>query len=254
MSAGTDRPRSIEREVRRRLARTQRRLGEDLERLRLDAGATKAAVATRAGVDPSFYGRIEAGAAHASLETLTALAAVLGGEVSVRLYGGSGPRLTDRHQARMEEAVIRRLAPVWRPHLEVAVWRPARGVIDLVLGRQDDPLLVVTEFESTLTRIEARIRWMAEKAQSIGSSALVGDRPTPTTSRSLVLRSTAANRDVAREFAGVLATAFPARTADAVASLVDGAPWPGPAIVWVRIDGDNVQLLDGPPRGVALGR
>ncbi|HET8787078.1 MAG TPA: helix-turn-helix transcriptional regulator, partial [Candidatus Limnocylindrales bacterium] len=80
------------------MARVERRIGEDLERLRIDAGATKSAVATAAGVDPSFYGRIETGAAHASLETLTAIATVLGGEVSVRLYGGSGPRLTDRHQ------------------------------------------------------------------------------------------------------------------------------------------------------------
>jgi hypothetical protein len=40
----------------------------------------------------------------------------------------------------------------------------------------------------------------------------------------------------------------------AVNALRTGAPWPGDAIVWVRIDGDRVELLDGPPRGVTLGR
>ncbi len=207
-----------------------------------------------AGVDRTFLGRIESGNAHPSLETLVAIATAMGAEVSVRLYAGSGPRLTDRHQARMVEAVLGRLARVWRPHLEIPVWRPARGVADGVLERLDSPLLVVAEFMSIIPRLEQQIRWSAEKAASIGSSELVGDGPVPPVSRLLVLRSTAATREIARQFELTLRTAYPARTVDAVRSLYLGDAWPGDAIVWVRIDGDDVDLMDGPPRGVALGR
>lgn len=254
MPRDIDRGRAIEREVRHRLRRLERRIGEEALKLRTDAGATKARVASVAGVDRTFLGRIESGNAHPSLETLVAIATAMGAEVSVRLYAGSGPRLTDRHQARMVEAVLGRLAPVWRPHLEIPVWRPARGVADGVFERLDSPLLVVAEFMSTIPRLEQQLRWSAEKAASIGSSELVGDGPVPPVSRLLVLRSTAATREIARQFELTLRTAYPARTADAVQSLYIGDAWPGDAIVWVRIDGDDVDLMDGPPRGVALGR
>lgn len=254
MPRDIDRGRAIEREVRHRLRRIERRIGEDALRLRTDAGATRARVASIAGVDRTFLGRIESGDAHPSLETLIAIATAMGADLSVRLYGGSGPRLTDRHQARMVEAVLARLAPAWRPHLEVPVWRPARGVVDAVFERLDRPLLVVSEFMSTVPRLEQQLRWSAEKAASIGSSELVGDGPVPPASRLLVLRSTVATREVARQFALILRTAYPARTADAVRSLSSGDPWPGDAIVWVRIGGDDVELMDGPPRGVSLGR
>jgi DNA-binding XRE family transcriptional regulator len=240
--------------VRARLRRIDRAVGQDLERLRLDAAATKAAVAASAAVDRSFYGKIERGDAHPSLETLVALATALGADVSVRLYAGSGPRLTDRHQARMLEAILTRLHPVWRSHLEVPVWRPARGVVDAVFERLDEPHLVIGEAMSAVARLEQQLRWAAEKADSIGSSSLVGEGPPSATSRLLILRSTASTRDLATRFERTFQTAYPARSAEAVASLVDGAPWPGDAMIWVRIAGDKVEVLDRPPRGVTLGR
>jgi hypothetical protein len=132
--------------------------------------------------------------------------------------------------------------------------RPVRGFIDAVFERRDDPLLVVTEFESALPRLEQQIRWAAEKASAIASSELVRAGPVPPTSRLLVLRSTEATRTVARTFERTLRTAYPSRTREAVDSLVTGSTWPGESIVWVRIEGDRVELLDGPPRGVSLGR
>ena len=253
MTRDGGRERAIGREVRHRLRRLERTLGDDIVRLRTDADATKARVASIAGVDRTFLGRIESGDARPSLETLVAIATALGADVSVRLYAGSGPRLTDRHQARMVEAVLARLAPVWRAHLEVPVWRPVRGVVDGVFERLDAPLLVVSEFMSTLARLEQQIRWSAEKAASIGSADLVGHQPVPPVSKLLVLRSTATTKDIARRFELTLRTAYPCRTADAVQALSAGDPWPGDAVIWVRIDGDVVELLDGPPRGVAIG-
>jgi transcriptional regulator with XRE-family HTH domain len=244
----------LEREVKRRHRELVRSLGRDLLRLRSDAGATQARVSNIAGVDRSHYSRIEAGNANAGVETLVALATALGADVSIRFYPGTGPRLTDRHQARMIEAVLGRLDATWHPHLEVPVTRPARGVIDIVLGRPSEALFVAAEAYSELRRLEQQIRWSTDKAGSLGSSSLVGVGPERTISRLLILRSTEATRDLARQFESTFKAAYPARPRDVVAALTSGAPWPGPGIVWIRIDGERVELLEGPPRGVLLGR
>jgi transcriptional regulator with XRE-family HTH domain len=249
----TRRP-SIDHEIQRRLRVLHRSIGTDVERLRTDAAATKAHVAEIAGVDRTFEGRVEAGLANPSLETLTAIAVALGADLTVRFYAGSGPRLTDRHQARMLEAILQRLHPVWAPHLEVPVSRPARGVVDAVFERAAARLFVVSEAYSTLTRLEQTIRWSTDKAASIGSSDLVGPGPDWSVSRLLIVRSTASNRELARAFEATLRAAYPARTRAAVRSLVAGEPWPGDSIIWVRIEGESVELLDGPPRRVSLGR
>jgi transcriptional regulator with XRE-family HTH domain len=254
MPRDVPRERSIERAIQARLRRLERKIGEDLVRLRTDAAATKAQVARVAGVDRSFYGRIELGEAHASLETLIAIGVALGADPSVRFYAGTGQLLTDRHQAPMIECMLHELAPVWRPHLEVVTFRPARGFIDAVFERRDQPLLVIAEFESSLPRLEQQIRWAAEKASSIGSAEMVPPGPLPPTSRLLVLRSTGSTRSIARSFEATLRVAYPASTHAAVDALRTGSPWPGDAVVWIRIDGDQVVLLDDPPRGVNLGR
>jgi transcriptional regulator with XRE-family HTH domain len=245
---------SVDRLVQQRLRSLIRRVGDDVRRVRIDTSASQAAVAKEAGIDRSHLTRIEAGTTQASLESLVAVAAAMGADVSIRLYPGRGPGITDRHQAPMIECLLGQLAPVWQPHLEVLTFRPARGFIDTVLERRDHPPLVIGEFESSLPRLEQQIRWASEKAASIGSSDLVGPGPAPRTSKLLVLRSTESTRGVARTFEATLRAAYPASTREAVESLRTGSPWPGDAIVWIRIEGDRVDLLDGPPRGVSLGR
>jgi DNA-binding XRE family transcriptional regulator len=51
----------MERDIRAPMRRLERTLGDDLERLRIDVAATKADVARAAGIDRTFYGRIEGG-------------------------------------------------------------------------------------------------------------------------------------------------------------------------------------------------
>lgn len=245
---------SVDRAVQRRLRTVVRTIGNDVYRIRTDGGVTQARVAHEAGIDRSHMGRIEAATTSASLETLVAVATAMGADLSVRFFPGSGPRITDRHQARMIESLLRGLSSAWRAHLEVPVFRPARGYVDVVFERRDHPLLVVSEAQSTLPRLEQQIRWAAEKAASIGSSELVGPGPTPATSKLLILRSTASTRELARSFEATLQAAYPARSHDAVASLLQGSPWPGDSIIWIRIEAERVEILDGPPRGVALGR
>lgn len=244
----------LDRTHKRSFRAIRQRLGRDLFQVRTDAAATHGQVAALAGIDRSFYSRIEAGNANPSIETLAAIAVALGADLSIRFYPGTGPRLTDRHQSRMIETLLRTLSASWKPHLEVPVSRPVRGVIDLVLEHRTDGLLVAAEAYSELRRLEQQIRWSAEKAAALGSSALVGPGPLPVVSTLLVLRSTASTRDLARQFEASLGAAYPARTTEVVDALRTGSPWPGPGIIWIRIEGERVELLDGPPRGVRLGR
>ena len=124
-----------------------------------------------------------------------------------------------------------------------------RGVADLVLTDRSRPILVIGEAQSEFRRIEQQLRWIAEKADAFTSEA----RGTPV-SRLLILRSTEATRDIARRYSATLSAAYPARTADTVDALIDGKPWPGAGIVWMRVDRGTAALLAYPPRGVPLGR
>lgn len=137
--------------------------------------------------------------------------------------------------------------------------KPARGVIDLALDDSLAGILIATEFQSRIERLEQQIRWHREKEESLASSQLWafvtgrGSKPYGT-SRLLVLRSTTALRSLANAYVETLAATYPARAADAVAALRVEAPWPGPAIVWMTVDDGVARLLDGPPDGVRLGR
>ena len=149
----------------------------------------------------------------------------------------------------MVDALIRSVGSDWRSGPEVPV-PSARGVVDLILRRSFDQLTVVCECHSEIRRLEFVIRRLAEKAEAIRGQV----DSTGTLSTLLLLRSTAATRAVARTYEATLAAAFPARSADALAALRGRTAWPGAAIVWARVEGGRAQILDGPPRGVRLGR
>jgi transcriptional regulator with XRE-family HTH domain len=233
-------------------------LAQSIRDLREDASLTRAAVAEAAGIDRSHQGRIETGEREPSLSTLVAVATVLGADVSVRLYPTTGPLIHDRIQAAMVEALLRELDPRWIAAPEVPVHRPARGVIDLVLSGRHEPLVVASEFNSELRRLEQQVRWHREKEVSLPSAGLsrfARATDAPSTSRLLVLRSTRALRELAITFEQTLRAAYPARSHDAVAALTGPfGPWPGAAIIWMSVEGGRARLLYGAPRGVRLGR
>lgn len=248
----------LQRDARRRATELRRSVGEQLRRLREDAGLTRAAVATAAGVHHSYVTLIEDGRREAGYEALAAIGAVLGADLSVRMFPTTGPAIHDRTQALMGEALLKALHGRWIPSPEVPVLRPARGVIDLVLHDPAARLVVASELQSALRRLEQQLRWHREKELSLPSwdrwRWIVPDGE-PVTSRLLVVRSTIETRRLARELEATLRAAYPARVSDVVAALTSGsAPWPGPGIVWMRVAGGRAELLDGPPRGVRLGR
>jgi hypothetical protein len=158
----------------------------------------------------------------------------------------------------MVEALLREAHPSWKRLVEVPVWRPVRGVIDAVLARPGE-VIVAIEVHSELRRLEQQIRWAREKADALPSaeawSMLLGSAPTVPVSRMLVLRSTRANRDLARAFESTFRAAYPTRAADAVRALRDpAAPWPGPALLWAETAAGGARILDRPPRSVTVGR
>ncbi|OGO57580.1 MAG: hypothetical protein A2V85_10390 [Chloroflexi bacterium RBG_16_72_14] len=248
----------VQLEITARRRDTIRALGKSIQQLREDAAVTRSALARAAGIDPSYEGRIETGEREPSLTTLTALATVLGADLSVRLYPTTGARIRDHLQAAMVETLIRCLHPRWRPVPEIPVMRPARGVIDLVLAERTAPLLVASEVHSELRRLEQQVRWHREKEASLPSSSVwPAAAPTgePVTLRLLVLRVTRAMLDLARTYEATLRAAYPAAARDVMAALTGASvPWPGPGIVWARVEGGRAELLDGAPRGVRLGR
>lgn len=249
----------IEREAAARLRTLTVDVGKEILRQRLDAGVSQTALAAAAAIDRSHLSRIERALVMPSVGTLTRLAAALGGELAVRVYPGTGPRIHDRIQARMTEAVLSILHPSWGRHLEVSVQRPVRGVIDAVLVSPDRQLLVATELESGLRRLEQQIRWSSEKAAALAAAGLPQFLGGPTSapapvSRLLVLQSTRNSRDVASTFEHTLRTAYPAAVRDVLEALTKPAQWPGAGMLWATIDGRSARILEGPPRGVRLGR
>lgn len=238
----------------------RRRLGGDIRRLRVDAGLSQRAVAAAAGIDHGYLSLIEAGEREPSFGVLSSIGEVLGADLHVRLYPTTGPRIHDRIQAAMVEALFGALHSRWRRQAEVPVRRPARGYVDAVIASRADRLVIATEAQSELRRLEQQLRWASDKAESLPSSvawpALVGDDERRTTiSRLLLLRSSRTMRETARTFALTLHAAYPASTAEVHRALttVDGA-WPGPGVLWVDFIAGRGRILDRPPRGVSLGR
>ena len=247
---------AFERAVLRQAGETRRAIGGEIRRQREDAGMSRAELARRARIDPRYLARIEDAERSPSIETLAAISLALRADLSLRLYPTTGPLIHDRTQAAMEEGFLGELHPRWRRDMEVTVHRPARGVIDLVLVDPDPPVVLASEFQSQIRRLEQQVAWHRQKAEALPSADLwrVLDAAPRAISRLLVLRSTVATRELARTHERTLRDAYPARAADALASLRGDAAWPGAAIVWMRVIGARAWLLPGPPPNVTLGR
>lgn len=262
---GPMRPRSIT--TSRRTDRTssgrvaheiRRRVGQEIRQLREDSGISQRRLAAGADINQGFLCRIERGDAEASVSVLAALGEALNTDLSIRFFPNAGPRVRDRNQSRMVEALVAAANPVWRPLIEVPVARPGRGWVDAVLVHRSGAHVVACEAESEIRRLEHQVRRHQAKADSLPSAEFwrlaIDGTGVPAISRLLLLRSTRASKAVAAEFAETLAIAYPARVADLYAALVNGTPWPGSGILWATVTPEGTRLLEQPLRGIALGR
>ena len=246
----------IERLARARARDLRRDTGQLLTDTRAARELSLRAVARAAGVDRSLLAKAEEGEATLTTDAVAAVAAVLGMEPSLRLYQTVGPRLRDHVQARMINAFLAPLDHRWRPRLEVLVWRPVRGVIDLVLVDETDPTTVICESHGELRRAEEQLRWAAEKADSIASATGWPWTAEPSRlCRLLLLRDCVALREVIGSAPALFAATYPGASRDAYNALIRGdGRLPDAAILWVDVRGEATRLLSGPPRGVTVGR
>lgn len=230
-------------EARRRAARLHASMASDLRRLRQDAGVSRSALATAAEVDLAYLCRIEEATARPTIDTYAKLATALGADLSVRLYPNTGPAIHDRHQARILEALLGQIHPRWRAYPEVAVRQPSRGWIDCVLHGEREGIVVATEIESDLRRLEQLLRWFPEKVASLpsweGWSRVVGSQ---IPSQLLIVRSTRAARAIGRTFATQLEAAYPAHPSDALAALTGDHAWPEASLISATIEVDRVRF------------
>lgn len=228
-----------------------RNLAEVLVSLRLDAGISQSAVAQAAGISRAYLSAIEAGFRTPSVEVLACVAAALGGDLSVRVYPGTGPALRDHLQVAIVEALLTLAHASWCPRLEVGIPPPARGYADLVLHDPARRQAVVAEVHSQLRRLEQQLRWGQAKAEAIAAAL-----PAETQMcRLLVLRSTETNRGLVARDPHVFAAAFPAKAADTYDALQHpNGPWPGDALLWATVERGSATILRTPPRGVRVGR
>ena len=230
-----------------------RALARGRRQAREDAGISQRALARAAGLSAATVHDLELGRYDPRTETVARVSAVLGMDLSIRLYPGSGPLIRDHAHLAMVEALMALLHRRWRPTPEVPVYRPVRGVIDLVLDPPQAPLfaeapLVACEAQSELRRLDQQLRWSRAKADALSQSR------GQTVERLLLLRSTRRTRAVVAEYAAMIGAAYPARSSDAHAALCRPVPWPGDALLWCTIEQGRARILMRPPRGISVGR
>jgi len=148
---------SLRTDVGRRAAVARRAIGEQVLRLRSDAGISQSRLGRAAGVDQGYVSRLEAGLVEPSIAVLVAVGDVLGADLSTRLYPTTGPRIHDDSQAAMVQTVISAAHPRWKRLVEVPVRRPARGSIDVVIADPDAGEIVAIEVQSDLHRLEQQV-------------------------------------------------------------------------------------------------
>jgi transcriptional regulator with XRE-family HTH domain len=243
----------LERAIADRQQAMARSVGDQYRAARLDAGLSLQALGRATGLDPAHLRRIERAERDPSLDAMVAIATALGRDVSLRLYESTGPRVRDHVQARMIEALLGILDARWIARLEVAVYRPVRGVIEVVLQDRETHQLVAGEGHGSLRVVEQQLRWAGEKADALPSARgwpWADVVAPPPVSRLLLLRSTAETRALVRALPNTFRRAYPARSEAARASLATAtAPWPGSSILWVDVSGARTHVLHGAPRG-----
>ena len=243
----------IERRAADIVRHARRELAADIRTGRHDAGLSLRRLASASGVSASTLRAIEHDEVEPSLQVLARLATALGMSLGVRLFPGGGPLIRDHVQAAMIEALLSVLHPRWRPRPEVPVHRPVRGVIDIVLETDREPI-VACEAYSELRRLEQQVRWSRVKADALEAVRDPAQASARAIGRLLLLRSTQRTRHAVDGYARFMAAAYPARARDAFAALSGEASWPGDAIVWCRVEGGSAEVLEHPPRGIAVGR
>lgn len=170
-------------------------LGEELLEARTSAALSQAHVAAAAGISRRRYGRIEGGQLPATVRELDLIAAVLGLDVSVRLYPG-GSAVRDGPQATRLMRFLSHARPPLRYGVEVSL-PPRDGTPE---QRAWDAMLFGGG-ERTAVELEMRVR----DAQAMRRRHDLKRRDDPAERFLLLIADTRHNRQVIAELAPLFA-------------------------------------------------
>ncbi|MEW5991231.1 MAG: helix-turn-helix transcriptional regulator [Chloroflexota bacterium] len=168
----------------RRAARVRLELGGEYRAARLAAGWSQDAVATGARMSRSHYVGIEHGRVDLAVGEASRIAAVLGLDLAIRAYPGSGP-LRDAAHARRLDGLLRHAATALRVRREV----PLPRLTDRVELRAWDAV-VTGAGERTAFELEMRLH----DTQALERRIALKRRDDPTDHFVLALADTKGNR------------------------------------------------------------
>jgi transcriptional regulator with XRE-family HTH domain len=214
----------VARERRLDLARRRRRqrlatIGDELREARLTAGLSQDAVARAAGTSSSALSRVELGGSQrVSYETLVAIGAILGLDVSIRAYPEGSP-LRDTAQLSLLSRFRARIATSlsWRSEVPLSVPGDRRGWDAVIAG---PGWRVAVDAETRLRDVQALLRRIALKARDDRAATVI-----------LVVADTRHNRQTLRLYAGDIDPLLPERSDAILSRLEAGDPPPASGIV-----------------------
>jgi transcriptional regulator with XRE-family HTH domain len=219
------------REGDRALRQQSARAADELRALRLRAGVSQATVAAAVGTSRSLICRLEKGDPRVALGTRFRVAALLGADLRITAFAGSGALIRDSVQAGIEEGLLRIRDPRWRATLEAAVPGPGRRSVDL---RLDSPTaIVLIEVETRLASLEEIVRELHAKRKAFLEAQL--DRPGRPVYVVLALPMTRRHHALVADHPEIIRAAFPSTSASIRRALISSsAAWPGDGILWIR--------------------
>lgn len=221
------------RDAERALRHESRRAADELRRMRLRAGVSQAAVAAAAGTTRSLVCRLEQGDPVVALRTRFRVAAVLGADLRLAAYEGSGALIRNSIQAAIVEELLRSRAPRWRPSVEAAVPGPGRRSVDLRLDGPTDTILI--EVETRVGSLEEIVRELHAKRRAFVDAAATGGRRVHV---ALALPVTRRHTTLVKAHPEIVRAAFPASSAAIRSALTSPSQlWPGDGLLWVRRPG-----------------
>jgi transcriptional regulator with XRE-family HTH domain len=187
-------------------------IGTELRDARLSAGTSQDRLGAASGISGSEIGRIEHGASRRlSIDVAATVAAVLGLELSVRLYP-RGDRVRDAASMALLHRLRDRMGAAWRWQYEVPLGPDDLRAWDAVVTSARGDRRLAIEAETRLRDIQALLRRLALKRAA-----------DPRVDRAVLLvADTRNNRLVMVGAAPMLQAGFPMKTRHALAPLARG--------------------------------
>lgn len=192
-----------------RAERVRSELVTSWRELRLSAGLTQANIARASGMARSTYSDLERGrTAEVSLLRATIVSAVLGQDLSLKLYP-VGPPVRDAAHLALLTDFGGRAGASWRLTYEAPIPIPGdRRAWDILM---DGPVTIGVEAETRPRDLQALERAMHLKQRDSGTKRVV-----------LLIRGSRRNRQLIRELLPTLRPSFPLGTAEVMRALKDG--------------------------------